>query len=82
VPTVIKKALEKRMSTMAQRPPEGSPSKGRDGVFNGNYRPAQWKGSPWEEDIIGLATFEDYEKDKVGPGSILLGPQECMVQIN
>jgi hypothetical protein len=27
------------------------------------YQPAQERSSPWEEGIIKLATFEDYEED-------------------
>jgi hypothetical protein len=37
--------------------------RGRGQVVEGNYWPAQGRSSPWEEGIIRLATFEDYEED-------------------
>jgi hypothetical protein len=43
-------------------PPEGIPlTRGRGEVVEGKYQPAQGRNGPWEEDAIGLATFEDCE---------------------
>jgi hypothetical protein len=48
-------------------------TRGRGRVVGGKYHPAQGRSNPWEEDIIGLATFEDCEEDWDRPGSTLLG---------
>jgi hypothetical protein len=44
-------------------PQKASQTRGRSRVAEGKYQPTQGRSSPWEEDIVGLATFEDYEED-------------------
>jgi hypothetical protein len=39
------------------------------------------RSSPWEKNIISLASLEGSEEDYDRLGSILLGPQEPMTQI-
>jgi hypothetical protein len=52
------------MSTVAQGPLEGPQTRCRGQVVEGKYQPYQGRSGPREEDIIRLATFEDYE-DKI-----------------
>jgi hypothetical protein len=56
-------------------------STGSSWVVEAKHWPAQGRSGPWKEDIIGQATFEDYEEDLDRSGSILLGPQVPMVQM-
>jgi hypothetical protein len=64
-----------------QRWTEDLQSTGSTRVAETKYWLAQGRSGPWEEDIIGQATFEDYEEDLDRSGSILLGPQVPMVQM-
>jgi hypothetical protein len=45
------------------------------------YFPAQGRSGSWGEDIIGQATFEQYEENLDRSGSILLGHQVPMIQM-
>jgi hypothetical protein len=46
------------------RDPQKAPqTRGRGQVIEGKYQPDQGRSSSWEEEFIGLATFEDYKED-------------------
>jgi hypothetical protein len=51
------------MSPTAQGPQNPPQTRGKGQVVKGKYRLAQERSGPWEEDIVGLATFEDYEEN-------------------
>jgi hypothetical protein len=61
--TVVKKdtgkmSVPNSLGTPRRAP---SPTRGRGGVVEGKCWPVQVRNGPWEEDIIGLATFENCE---------------------
>jgi hypothetical protein len=66
VPTVVKKDTGKEYPQWSRDPPRRHPPppiRGRGQVAEEKYWPALGRNGPWEEDVIGLAAFEDYEED-------------------
>jgi hypothetical protein len=61
-----------------KRPPQ---TRGRGQVIEGKYQPTHRGARPWEENFVSLAGLEGYEEDWNRLGSILLGPQEPVVQM-
>jgi hypothetical protein len=62
VPTVIRKDTEKMNAPTAHGPPNVPRPEAEAKLLKESIS-LLGESSPWEEDIIGLATFEDYKED-------------------
>jgi hypothetical protein len=82
VSTVVRKGTGKMNVANGSGTPKRLPRpRGRSQVVKGKYQSTHRFVSPWEENIVSLAGLTGYEEDWDRPGSILLGPEEPMVQM-